>query len=346
MLTRVTQNHISQMIYQHSHGNLQRMSDLQDMAATGRRINDYADDPHAVGLMQRYELLIEENGQYLENISRARTMVLQTDTALLDLVDLVRDARQVAQRELNATSSSLTHRIGAEEVESMLQHALAIANQSLEGNTLFAGHRTDLQAFVQQGGEIVYQGDQGVMNVQIGPNTSMAVNVPGTELMGSSISSLYGHSDLSPELNPGDALADIGFGAGWQAGTIIWTDSNGTPLEVDLSGAGTVNDLITILGNAGLTASISADGSGLTVTDPGGGPITISDPADGDTALSLGIIGTSTDGTVVGNDIRLSPDWTVNLADIEHLDGALPLGSVELYMTARPSPSTCRGRSR
>ena len=343
MLTRVTQNHISQMIYQHSHGNLQRMSDLQDMASTGRRINDYADDPHAVGLMQRYELLIEENSQYLENISRARTMVLQTDTALLDLVDLVRDARQVAQRELNASSSSLTHRIGAEEVEAMLQHALAIANQSVEGNTLFAGHRTDLQAFVQQGGGILYQGDQGLMNVQIGPNTSMAVNVPGNELMGSSISSLYGYSDLSPDLNLGDSLADIGFGAGWEAGTIIWTDSNGTPLEVDLAGAGTVNDVITILGNAGLTASISADGSGLTVIDPGGGPLTISDPADGDTALSLGLIGTSADGTIVGNDIRLSPDWTVNLADIESLSGALPLGSVELYMNGTTIPIDLSG---
>ncbi len=332
MLTRVTHSQISNLIYQHTHANLGRMSELQEMASTGRRVNSYADDPQAVGLMQRYELLIEENGQYLENIGRARTMVLQTDVALLDLVDLVRDARQVVHRELNASASDNTNRIGAEEIESMTQHALAILNQSLEGNSIFAGYRTDLRAFVESSGEIVYQGDQGVMDVQIGPNTNMAVNIPGTDLMGSNISSLYGYADLAPRLNLTDSLADIGYGAGWQPGTITWTDSVGVPLEVDLSGAGTISDVIDILSAAGLTAVISADGTGLTVTDPGGGPLTISDLDGGDTALSLGLVGTSADGTVVGSDIRLSPDWTVNLADIASLGGSLPLGSIELSM--------------
>lgn len=332
MLTRVTQNHITSMIYQQTSANLSRMSALQEMASTGRRVNDYADDPQAVGLMQRYELLIEENNQYLSNIGRARTMVQQTDGALLDLVELMRDAREVAQRELNATSSSLTHDIGANEVNAMIEHALAIMNQSLEGNTVFAGYRTDLQAFVESGGEIIYQGDQGVMDVQIGPNTTMAVNIPGSDMMGSDTSSLYGFSDLSPRLNLTDALGDIGYGAGWQAGSITWTDSNDVPLEVDLSGAGTVADVIGILNAAGLNAAISTDGSGLTVTDPGGGPLTISDLAGGDTALSLGLVGTSSDGTVVGSDIRLSPDWTVNLTEIAALDGSLPLGSLELLM--------------
>ena len=332
MLTRVTQNHISNLIYMHTHDNLRLMSELQEMASTGRRVNSYADDPQAVGLMQRYESLIDENSQYLTNIDRARTMVTQSDAALLDLLELVRDARQVAQRELNASSSDTTHAIGASEVNAMIDHALAIGNQSLEGNSVFAGYRTDLQAFVKSGDEIIYQGDQGVMDARIGPNTTMGVNIPGSELMGSSTSSLYGFADLAPRLNLTDSLGDIGYGAGWQAGTITWTSSAGGPLEVDLSGAGTVADVIDILGNAGLNVSISADGRGLTVTDPGGGPLTISDPAGGDTALSLGLVGTSADGTVVGSDIRVSPGWTDNLADIESLAGGLPLGSLELVI--------------
>ncbi|MBU1074253.1 hypothetical protein KKG45_13485, partial [bacterium] len=330
MLTRVTQNQIASLIYQHTHSNLGRMSELQEMASTGRRVNSYADDPQAVGLMQRYELLIEENNQYLSNIDRARTMVLQTDVALLDLVELVRDARQVVQRELNASASDLTNRIGAAEINAMIEHALAIMNQSLEGNSVFAGYRTDLQAFVESGDEIIYQGDLGVMNAQIGPNTNMAVNIPGSELMGSNVSSLYGYADLAPRLTLADALSGIGYGAGWQPGIINWTDSVGVPLEVDLSGAGTVSDVIDILNAAGLNAAISADGSGLTVTDPGGGPLTISDPAGGDTALSLGLVGTSAEGSIVGSDIRVSPDWTVNLTEIESLVGSLPLGSLEL----------------
>ncbi len=332
MLTRVTNNHIASLIYKHTHTNLGRMTELQEQVSTGRRVNSYADDPQAVGLIQRYEQLIEENSQYMDNIGRARTMVVQTDQALLDLVELMRDARDVGRRELNATSTLETSRIGANEMGSLIEAALAITNQSLEGNYIFGGYRTDQRAFVSSGGEIIYQGDQGIMNAQVGPNTDMGVNIPGSELMGSSTSSLYGYSDLAPRLVSSASLSDIGYGAGWEPGSINWTDSNGTPLEVDLSGAGTVQDVIDILNAAGLSAAISADGTGLTVTDPGGGPLTISDPAGGDTALSLGIVGTAADGVVVGNDIRVSPDWTTNLTDIEGLAGGLPLGSIELVL--------------
>jgi flagellin-like hook-associated protein FlgL len=332
MLTRVTNNHLANLIYTQTHTNLGRMAALQEQASSGRRLRGYADDPQAVGLIQRYEQLIAENGQYIDNIGRARTMVEQTDVALMDLIEVIRDARDIGRRELNATYTPETSRIGAMEMESMIESAMAILNQSLEGNYIFGGYRTDLHAFVRSGDEVVYQGDQGVMNAQIGPNTEMGVNIPGSDLLGSSTSSLYGYSDLAPRLLATDSLSDIGYGAGWSPGSINWIDSVGTPLSVDLSGAGTVQDIIDMLGAAGLTAAISTDGSGLTVTDPGGGPLTISDPAGGDTAMSLGIIGTAADGVVTGNDIRISPQWSNNLTDIESLTGGLPLGSLEVLM--------------
>ncbi len=55
-------------------------------------------------------------------------------------------------------------------------------------------------------------------------------------------------------------------------GSIQYTDSTGVLKTVDLAGAGTVGDVIDLLNDAGLNASISADGSGFEVSDPGGGP--------------------------------------------------------------------------
>ncbi len=332
MLTRVTSQQIASLIYRHSHTNLGRMTELQEQVSTGRRVNSYADDPQAVGLIQRYELLIQENAQYQENIIRARTFVEQTDAALLDLVELMREARDSGREQLNATWTVESSRVAAAEVDQMIQAALNILNQTQEGNSLFGGHRTDHAAFVNSGGQVLYQGDQGVMNVQIGPNTEMAVNIPGSDLMGSSESSLYGFGDLSPRLTGADSLSDIGYGEGWTPGTITWTGSLGVPLEVDLSGAGTVQDILDILNAAGLTAAISADGTGITLTDPGGGPLTVSDVDGGDTALSLGLTGTAADGVVIGHDIRLSPDWTTALVDIESLVGGLPLGNLEVVL--------------
>ena len=330
MLTRVTTGHIANLIYKHTNTNLGRMVDLQEQVSSGERVNCYSDDPQGVGLIQRYELMLAENEQYQENITRARNMVEQTDNALLDLVELMREARDTGRERLNATWTLESSQIGATVIDTMIQEVMNVMNQTAEGSSIFAGYRTDNRAFVLSGDEVVYQGDEGVMTAQIGPNTNVAVNIPGTELIGSSQSSLYGYADLAPRLEATDSLADIAYGEGWSAGSLTWTDSTGVAKELDLSGAATVQDVLDLLNAAGLTASISADGTGLTVTDPGGGPLTISDVEDGDAALTLGIVGSSTDGTVIGNDIRLSPDLTTHLSDIEGLGGGLPLGSLEV----------------
>lgn len=330
MLTRVTTSHITNLIYKHTSINLSRMVELQEQVSSGERVNCYSDDPQAVGLIQRYEQLLAENEQYQQNITRARTMVEQTDMALLDLVELMREARDTGREQLNATWTLESSQIGAEAIDQLIQEVMNVMNQTVEGEAIFAGYRSDQQAFVLSGGEVVYQGDEGVMTAQIGPNTNVAVNIPGTELIGSSQSSLYGYADLAPRLTATDSLADIGYGEGWTAGSITWTGSSGVALELDLSGASTLQDVIDLLNDAGLSASLSTDGTGLTVTDPGGGPLTISDLDDSGTALSLGIVGSSTDGTVIGKDIRLSPELSTSLSDVASLDGGLPLGSFEI----------------
>ncbi|MBK7702056.1 MAG: hypothetical protein IPI34_03745 [bacterium] len=139
MISRVTNSHIASLIYRHTNANLLSMTRLQEQVSSSWRVNDYADDPQGVGLIQRYDSLLKENGQYARNIERARTMVQQTDTALLDLVDLLRDARELAQREVSGGASAETNRIGATAIAAIVQQVLGVVNQSVEGNSLFGG---------------------------------------------------------------------------------------------------------------------------------------------------------------------------------------------------------------
>jgi flagellar hook-associated protein 3 FlgL len=330
MISRVTNSHIASLIYRHTNANLLSMTRLQEQVSSGWRVNSYADDPQGVGLIQRYDALLRENGQYARNIERARTMVQQTDTALLDLIDLLRDARELAQREVSGGASAETNRIGATAIAAIVQQVLGVVNQSVEGNSLFGGFRTDITSFVRVGGQIVYQGDLGVMGVQIGPHTNMPVNIPGSELIGTSTSTLHGIGNLAPVLTAATSLNDLAYGAGWAPGIVQWTGADGVQLQLDLSGAGTVGDVLSLLNAAGLNATLAADGSGLQVTDPAGGPLTFGDPAGGGTALSLGLVGSAANGVVTGTDVRTSPDWSVALADVPALSGQLPLGSLQV----------------
>ncbi len=56
--------------------------------------------------MRHYESLISQNQQYQSNIDRARNFVDSTDTALQDLLEVLRDASQVAIRESSGASST------------------------------------------------------------------------------------------------------------------------------------------------------------------------------------------------------------------------------------------------
>ncbi len=330
MVLRVTTRQISRMILDHTQGNLQDMTRLQEMISSGQRINHYADDPAGVAMMHRYEQLIAENAQYQRNIVRARTVLDQTDAALQDLLEVLREARVISQRESSGTATLQTNRMSAIEVQGLLEQALGIVNQTVEGAALFGGFRTDVTPFVDDGTEVQYQGDGGVAQVQIGPDNVIGLNIPGEQLLGTSRASLFGSVDLSPALSMSTSLWDIRHGEGWTPGTIVFTDASGVEQELDLSGAGTLQDISDLFAAAGLTVTIAPDGSGLVVSDPAGGPLTIRDLDGGETALSLGITGSGQDGTIEGVDIRTDPDWSTALADLPVLAGKLPLGTLRL----------------
>ncbi len=332
MVMRITEGHITQMILRGTQNNLGEMVRLQEMTSSGRRINNYADDARGVGLIRHYESLLRQNEQYQSNINRSRTIVDQTDTAMQDLLEVLRDAAQVARREVSGASSSWqTRAVSSSEIDGIIQEAMSLMNQSVEGNYLFSGYRTDLAPFIQSStGEVQYQGDINEMLVRIGPSTELQINIPGSELLGSDRSVLAGFGDLAPRLSTATALTEIAHGNGWTMGTVMFTGSSGVEQSVDLSGAGTIGDVINLFNDAGLNAAISADGSHLTVTDPGGGPLTIRDVDGGSTASSLGIIGSSESGQIAGTDIRTSPQWSTNLASIESMMSAMPLGQIHL----------------
>ena len=81
----------------------------------------------------------------------------------------------------------------------------------------------------------------------------------------------------------------------------------GGPVSVSLNGATTVGDVISKINAAGQTAGISAavssDGTGITLTDSGGGPVTVASLNASLAANDLGILGSSASGTLTGDRI-------------------------------------------
>ena len=331
MTIRVTDSYLSSILVGDLNRSLGRMLEQQRMAGSMRRINSYSDDPRAVSTIQRYNSLISSNNEYLDNVARSRLIVDGTDVALQNISEVMADVRVLALRESSAAATPQSMNTTAIEVDTHINRLLDVLNTTIEGNYIFSGYDLGEAPFVRSGDSVIYQGDSNIIYTRTGPNSTMPVNIPGSTFMGTQSSFLGGGVDMGPRLALTTDLADLSLGSGWTPGSISVSDGVGNSYQIDLSSSLTVGDLINAIntGTGGtITASISADGSGLEFT--GTGPLAVGEVEDGSTAASLGINGTSLGSLLTGHDIRTAADLTTSLADIESLSGALPLGVIDV----------------
>lgn len=331
---RITDNLLSNMVLRGSQRNLATLSKLQQVGITGRRINSYSDSPSGVGTIQRYNALISQNDGYQRNIGRARVFNNETDMALQDLLKVIQDARELGLQASSDSVNNFNHEILANQFSSLIDEAMSIMNRSVEGSSLFAGFQTGSTPFVNTFGDVQYQGDLGEMTAQVGPNSEVVINIPGSEILGSDLALLTGSMDMALDLTLDTQLSDLSLNQGWSSGIITITAARGTPFEVDFSGADTIEDIIEILQEAGLDAEIRSDFTGLKISDPEGGPLVIAEFESGNTAASLGILGSSEDGVIIGSDIRGQVSWDTLLTDIPSLDIA-EISEMEVVVDGR-----------
>lgn len=328
MSIRITDSYMASILLGDLNRGLGNLLEQQRMAGSMRRINSFADDPRAIGTIQRYKALIANNEEYLANVSRNRSIVDATDTALQSVSDTLAQVRELVLRESSALSSNQTAVV---EVDNLMDRLMDILNTNVEGNYIFSGRQVFTPPFVRSGDTVLYQGDSGEVLSRTGPNTTMAVNLAGNALIGARSSTLGGRVDLAPRLQAATPLADLNLGQGWQRGAITLSDGDGNLWQVDLSAATTVGDVINAIttGTGGLvTASLNAEGTALVFT--GTGPLFVGEAAGGGTAASLGINATAAGGYLTGRDVRPAAVGGTPLADIAALDGKLPLGTVSV----------------
>lgn len=331
MAIRVTDSYLSSILVNDLNRSLGRMLEQQRMAGSMRRINSYSDDPRAVSTIQRYNSLISSNDQYLTNVTRSRLIVDGTDVALQNISEVMADVRVLSLRESSAIATPESMATTAIEVDNQINRLMDVLNTTIEGNYIFSGFSVGEPPFVRSGGAVIYQGDEEEIFSRTGPNSTMAVNIPGSIFQGTQSSLLSGGVDMAPRLDLTTPLTSLSLGDGWTPGLISVGNGTGTTWDIDLSSSTTLNDVINTINAAtggNVTVAIAADGTGLEFT--GTGPLTVGEVGDGTTAASLGINVSSTGNSLPGHDIRPAAELTTNLADIDSLAGSLPLGAVDI----------------
>jgi len=182
---------------------------IQELS-TGRKVNQPSDNPAAVAGLIVNNARTSAVNTYLSNISTLQGSMQEADSSLNSVVTALSQAISLAVEGANSTMNASDRAALAQEVNGIQQQILGYANDSFQGNYLFAGTAVTTQPFVADSSSpsgVSYAGNTGVNNVDIGDGQTVPTNLPGSQLFTAPGADVFqALADLSTALTSGSNI--------------------------------------------------------------------------------------------------------------------------------------------
>jgi flagellar hook-associated protein 3 FlgL len=172
------------MMYDQVRGNVAKnrseMAELQNQAATQKRVTKPSDDPVSAARVLGARVDLHGNKQYLKNLEYAKSFLDYTDQTLGDVTDNLVRAKELAIAQAgDAGANQETRQVTAAEIEQIFNQVVAMGNRKLGDRFIFGGFRTTTQPFDHEG---AYSGDDGEMLIHTDKGQFMPMNIPGVRV--------------------------------------------------------------------------------------------------------------------------------------------------------------------
>jgi len=177
------------------------LANLQQQASTGLKLLRPSDAPGDAARVLAENARAARFDTDLANMRDARTMLDQSVSQLLEANRLFVRAKEIAL-EGNQTTSADGIEVLAQEVDSLLERLIIIANTEDEGRYLFAGTRDGASPFVENpapGQGVSYVGSSERFRIPVGKAIAVDAAFSGAEIF----------LDASQSLNAFKALSDL-----------------------------------------------------------------------------------------------------------------------------------------
>jgi flagellar hook-associated protein 3 FlgL len=116
-----------------------RLYELQVQAASGRRIQQAADDPRAAARAVSARLRLSTGEQWRKNVDEAMNWLDATEASLSSITGLLAEARVRAVEGANDTQSAGSRATLAEQVNALLEELAATSAAKSGADHLFSG---------------------------------------------------------------------------------------------------------------------------------------------------------------------------------------------------------------
>ncbi len=198
---RVTLGSLTLNFLRNLNAGLQRLSDLQQRLATGKRMQRPSDDPTNLPpvLVMRDALRAAE--QYERNAQDTATLLGVGQQALLDATAVLQRIRELALQASNGTLTPSDLQTVRVEVSNLLDELVALGNSQVAGRYLFAGTATTTAPFVRSGDAVAYLGNSGALLREVDRGVVLDASLPGDAALGATFAAV---TDLLQALASGD----------------------------------------------------------------------------------------------------------------------------------------------
>ncbi|NBS46966.1 MAG: flagellar hook-associated protein 3 [Betaproteobacteria bacterium] len=141
------------------HSRQSDLADLQQQVSTGRRVLRASDDPAAISRAERARNALQRMDADQRALASQRATLAQAESTLGQSVDVLQNVRELMLQASNGSLSTSDRQSIAQQVLSLRDHLLALANQrDANGLALFGGPGCTVAPFAVTSQGLVYQG--------------------------------------------------------------------------------------------------------------------------------------------------------------------------------------------
>jgi len=187
-----------------------KMYDLREQSATGKKMNKPSDNPGAIKPLLDYRLKMTSTERYIEHIGEAKGEMNILDSNLDQVENIMVAAKEAGIAVVNGSLNDADRQTYADKIAHMFDEMMQMANTQNNGKYLYSGYQESTAPFsenVNYSAEaydpdnaatwaVNYHGDSNAKQVEIGPDKQIQAAVTGNELF-------LGDADNNGEVDAG-----------------------------------------------------------------------------------------------------------------------------------------------
>lgn len=181
---RITNNMLISNTLFNLNENLGRLEKLNQQMATQKKFSVPSDDPIGASKSLKFYTDLSKIEQYKRNVKDATSWMTETESALIEIGEVLHRANELAVQMANGTYSEDDLKKTKEEVAQLKEHLVQISNTTYAGRYIFSGYKTDKELLGKDGKYKIDLSNTEVVEYNVGVSEDIKVNTVGMRVFG------------------------------------------------------------------------------------------------------------------------------------------------------------------